>query len=232
MSKHQKAISAPKTFPIKRKEGGWTIKPSPGPHPADDCVPLAILIRDILGAAESVKEVKKILHQGKCKVDGRVVKDHRFPVGTFDSINLGDESYRIVPSKRGFKLLEIDEDESKKKLSRIEDKTIIKGGQTQINLEDGKNIIVDQDFDMETGSAVLLQLPEYEILDGAEPKQGCKVMITKGKNRGRIAELKEKKEVKGSKPNRVIVTVEDEEIDLPEDLIFPLGEEGNMIEVE
>lgn len=227
MSKHQKSISAPKTFPIERKGSPWTIKPIPGPHSEEESVPITIVLRDVLGYADTVKEVKKLLHQGKCLVDGREVKDYRFPLGAFDVLKLGDLHYRVVPSAKGFDLIEIDEKEAGKKLCRVEDKKVIKGGKVQLNLNDGKNIEDGEDID--TGSSVLLDVDGMEIEDTIEMEEGCRVMIVRGKNRGKIGKLKEMKPVKGSKPNRVVVEWEGNEIDLPEDLIFPVGEENGTI---
>lgn len=31
--RHLKRIAAPKTWPIKRKEHKWIVRPTPGPHP-------------------------------------------------------------------------------------------------------------------------------------------------------------------------------------------------------
>lgn len=229
MSRHQKSISAPKTFPIPRKGKKWTIKPSPGPHSKDNCIPLGIVVRDILEYANSVKEVKKVLKAGKCEVDGKIVKDHRYPLGMFDSLKLGEEFYRLVPSKKGFDLIKINEEEAGKKLCKVEDKKPIKDGKLQLNLNDGKNIIVNEDEmdDLETGSSLVLSLPEMKVERIVERDSGQKVMITEGKNKGKIAQLKEFKTVKGSERNRVIVESEKRKIDLPEELIFPVGE-GNL----
>lgn len=230
MTRHQKSISSPKTFPIKRKGKKWTIKPSSGPHSEDDCIPLAIVVRDVLGYADSIKEVKKIINEGKCEVDLRTVNDHRFPLGTFDSLKLGEEFYRIVPSKKGFKLVEIGEKDVKRKLCRIEDKRKLRGGKTQLNLSDGKNILTDRE-NVDTDSSILLDLEEMKIEDVIKLEEGSKVMITRGKNRGKIADFKKLKVVKGSKPNRVIVEWEGEEIDLPEDLIFPVGKDKPAVNI-
>ncbi|MFP4045478.1 MAG: 30S ribosomal protein S4e [Candidatus Aenigmatarchaeota archaeon] len=232
MTKHQKAISSPKTFPIKRKGNTWTTNPRAGPHSQKDCIPLGVLIRDMLGYAESIKEVRKILNKGYCKVDGKICKDYKYPIGIFDSIELKDEHYRIMPSKKGFGLLEIDEKESQKKICRLEDKTLLKGGKTQLNLNDGKNIITEDGEDLETGTSLIISLPDLEIEETVDREEGNKVMIVGGKNRGKIAEFKKVKEVKGSKPNRVIVTREDKEINLPEGLVFPVGKKESIIQIE
>lgn len=231
MSKHQKSISAPKTFVVKRKEGSWSIKPSSGPHSAGDCIPLGIILRDILGYADSIGEVKEILNEGKCKVDGRVIKDYRFPLGIFDSLALGERFYRLVPHKEGFKLIEIDEGEGTEKLCRVEDKKMVEGGEIQLNLNDGRNILTDND-EIETGDSLLLSLPDLEIKEVVKIKEGSKVIVTEGKNKGKTAEVKRDKTVEGMESNRTVIERDGKEIDLPEKLIFPIGEDEPLIKIE
>lgn len=231
MSKHQKSISAPKTFIVKRKERSWSIKPSPGPHSTEDCIPLAIVVRNMLDYTENVGEVKKILNEEKCKVDGRVIKDYRFPLGIFDSLTLGEEFYRLMPYKKGFKLIEISEEEGAKKLCRVEDKKIVKGDEIQLNLNDGKNLLTKNE-EIETGDSLLLSLPDLEVKEVVKGKEGCKAIVREGKNRGKTAEVGKRKTTQGMKSNRIIVKREGEEIDLPEKLIFPVGEDEPLIKIE
>lgn len=230
MSGEQKAISSPKTFPVKRKERSWTVKPNPGPHSEEDCIPLGLIIRDLVGYADSISEVKKILEKGDCEVDGRIVKDYRFPVGTFDNLKLGEEFYRLVPSGEGFKLLEVDESSCSRKLCKVDDKTVVKGDKIQLNLSDGKNIISEGNG-IDTGDSILLAIPEMEITEVIKMEEGNEVVITKGKNRGVVADVKKRKVLKGSKSNRIVVESDGEEMDLPEKLVFPIGTDEPAIKI-
>lgn len=233
MSKHQKAISSPKTYPIKRKERPWVIKPSPGPHSEENCVPVGIIIRDVLEYAENVSEVKDILKQGKCDIDAKNVRDHRFPVGIFDSLRLGEEYFRLVPSKKGFKLVNINKKEAGKKLCRIEDKNAVKGGKIQLVLNDGKSLIAEEGMEgVDTGTSMILSLPDKEKEDVIELEEDQEVMVIKGKNRGELASFKEKKVLKGSKENRIVVEKGDKKIDLPEGFAVPIDTDKIKIDSE
>ena len=57
---HLKRYGIPKFWPLSKKEKVWAVKPRPGPHPKDFCIPLQIIVRDILELAETSKEAKKI----------------------------------------------------------------------------------------------------------------------------------------------------------------------------
>ncbi|MEA2090603.1 MAG: S4 domain-containing protein, partial [Thermoproteota archaeon] len=137
-SRHLKRKPAPRFWPIHRKELVWTFKPKPGPHPITRCFPLALILREILGVAKTRKEAKKIISKGKVQVDGKARREELFPVGLMDVISIPDveKSYRILPSSRGLTLHSIKKNEAAFKLCRIENKSIVKGGNLQLNLHD------------------------------------------------------------------------------------------------
>ena len=129
--KHLKRLPAPRHWPIKRKEAKFTTRVIPGPHPKEHCLTLAVLLREILGYADNMREVKAILSSGQVKVDGVIRKDGRFPVGLMDvlEITTSGERFRLLPKlKGGLKLVSIGDAEAKYKLCRIETKTMVKGG--------------------------------------------------------------------------------------------------------
>ncbi|MBU4143204.1 30S ribosomal protein S4e, partial [Patescibacteria group bacterium] len=84
MSKHLKRYFAPKTWKIKRKGISFITKPSPGTHKISMSMPLNVILRDVLGYANSNREVKFLLGNKDIAVDGIQRKDYRFPVGLFD----------------------------------------------------------------------------------------------------------------------------------------------------
>ena len=65
---------APAFWPIHRKELPWVAKPSSGSHSLEKCLPLTLVLRDILGVAQTRKEGKLILAQGKVIVNGKVMQ--------------------------------------------------------------------------------------------------------------------------------------------------------------
>ena len=146
MSRHLKRLAAPKFWKMAKKGVKWVVRPSPGPHPLKECIPLLVLVRDILKLVETADEGKKIIKRGEVLVDGKIRKDHKFPVGLFDVISIPKigKNYRIIPNKDGLGLIEIGEKEKNKKLCKIVGKTLVKGSKIQLNLHDGKNILVEE----------------------------------------------------------------------------------------
>ena len=107
--KHLKRKPAPRFWPIHRKELLWTIKPKPGSHPISRCIPLMLIVREMLGFAKTRKEAKTIISQEKIKVDGKTQREERFPVGLMDVVSIPEieKAYRAIPSGKGLILHQI-----------------------------------------------------------------------------------------------------------------------------
>jgi len=200
-SSHLKRHPAPAFWPIKRKEFKWTVKPSPGPHPIERCIPLQIIVRDIQGYAENAREAKMIIARGEVKVDGRVRRDRRFPVGLMDVVEVPklNKAFRLVPHPMHYLFLhEIPLSEAAFKLCRIEGKTTVKGGHIQLHLHDGRNILIrvsDPRKPVEdvyrTMDVLKLSLPDSAILDHFQLEPGAVAVAIGGKNIGRVGRIVE-----------------------------------------
>ncbi len=191
MSKHVKRMSAPRIWKIERKVYPFAPKTSPGPHPMKRSLPLLIVLRDILHLGDNRREIKKILTSRSVKIDGRVIKDLKFPVGFMDVISIGDRNYRALYDVTGrIKIVEIPKEHGEWKLVRIENKRKIKGGKIQLNLYDGRNILVDRD-EYKTNDVLKIKLPSQEILNHYPLAKGSVAMIIGGKHRGQIAHIEE-----------------------------------------
>lgn len=201
-TKHLKRLPAPKTFPIPRKLAKFTTKPSSGPHRMNTCIPLLIVIRDLLKHASNGREAKKIIAGGHCKIDGRIIRDYRFPVGLMDVLTIprADERFRFLPHPTTLLMLHpISEEETNIKLAKIVKKSIVKNGQIQLNLHDGRNKLLREE-DLETvdpelctvGSTIKMTIPEQEIQDILPLEPGVSTLVTAGRNiglQGRLLEI-------------------------------------------
>ena len=233
MSKHLKRIAAPSFWKISKKAYAWVVRPRAGPHKLEECFPLLIIVRDILKLADNAKEAKKIIKMGEILVDGKVRKDHKFPVGLFDVISIPKmkKFYRIVPARKGLKLIEIDEKESKVKLCKIRNKTIVKNGKVQLNLHDGKNILVDDPTLYKTGDSLLLELPTLKILEHIKLEKGNLGIVIKGKRAGKMGEIEKIVVTRTKDPTRVICKMEGESVEILKEYFFVVGKEKPLIKV-
>lgn len=230
MSRHQKRVTVPVSWPISRKTHAWVAKASPGPHSAEQSIPLVTVVRDMLKLVDNAREVKRILYEGKVLIDGKAQKDYKLPVGIFDvvSIPLLNQQYRMMKDVRGMFYLSPIEATDAKKLARIENKTIITGKKLQLNLSDGSNKLADGEF--KVGDSLVLSIPDKKVEDRIEYKIGNLAMVVGGKHTGQTGKIKEIITVKSSQPNRVIISG-DEEFETIEEYVFMIGRDSPAIKL-
>ena len=226
---------APRFWPIHRKEAVWIVRPSPGPHSLEKCLPLTLVLRDILQVAETRKEAKKILSQGKVYVDGKVRRKDDFPVGLMDAISIPDlnKFYRVLPSHKGLILNPINIEEASFKLLRVEDKTIVNNGNSQIALHDGSTMLVKvgdpenpPEIVYETFATLKIGLPEKKVLDQLKTKKGNIAIITGGKNIGKQGKIVEIEKTEAKKRRNALVVIEDKKHNRYQtilDFVFSIG---------
>ena len=93
--------------------------------------------------------------------------------------------------------------EAQTKVCRINGKNTIKGGKTQLNLHDGRNILVDDATEYSTGDSLVLSLPSQEIKEHIRFAEGTKCYLTGGAHVGEFAEVSEYIVKRSSMPNEV-----------------------------
>ncbi|MFP3908329.1 MAG: 30S ribosomal protein S4e [Halobacteriota archaeon] len=225
---HQKRLSAPKTIKIPRKEKKWLTSSSPGPHDKSS-VPLVVVVRDLLGIANTGREARKAISSGEILVDGVPRKDHRFSLGLFDVVSVPslEKSYRILFDEQGRYTPKEIEDENLK-VYKITGKTIVKGGKEQLNLFDGSNILASG---YNVKDSVLLEIPEKKIVDHLKFEEGAMVMITGGSHAGEMGKLKKYRIMKGPSANLVTVEGEEKEYTTIEDYVFVIGKDKPVIDL-
>ncbi|MEA2074184.1 MAG: 30S ribosomal protein S4e [Euryarchaeota archaeon] len=230
MGKHQKRIAAPRSWKIARKTLYWAVKSKQGPHPQDRSMPLLLIVRDMLKLADNSSEAKRILNEGNVVVNGKVRKDHKFPVGVFDilSIPLVKANYMVLLDRKDkLSLVEIGKRAASKKLCRVNGKRIKKEGAIQLNLHDGRNILPGESgTSVNTHDSLLISIPDNEIVKHFAYKEGSKVVVIGGKHSAQTGEIEEIRVVRSSQPNVVrIKSMEGEEsFESREDSVFVVGE--------
>jgi len=216
---HMKRQAAPGFWPIHRKEFAWAVRPSAGPHPIHQSIPLVLVVREMLGLAKTRSEAKKVISQGQIMVDGRVRRDERYPTGLMDVVSLPEigANYRVLPSEKGLILRPITEEEAKFKLCRIEDKKTLDKGQVEINLHDGRNLLVkvanpkDPAEDVyETLDTLKIGISDQEVLEHLKLGKEILAAFVEGSNKGKYGTITSIEEQTGQKRRRFLVTVRDE----------------------
>ena len=199
-----KRLAMPRSWPLPRKTSIWVTKAAPGAHTLELCMPVVVVIRDILGYAKSTREVRHILHNNLVSIDGRICKDSRRGVGFMDVLTLGEENYRCIVDQKGIlRYRQISKKEAETKVCRINGKTTVKGGKTQLHLHDGRNILTEDAGEYNTGDSLVLALPSQEIKEHIRFSDGIKCYLTGGAHVGEFAEVSEYIVKRSSMPNEV-----------------------------
>ena len=204
-SSHMKRLAMPRSWPLTRKTDIWISRPRPSGHPIERCMALGVVLRDILGVAQSMREAKRALATRKILVDGRVTTDMRRGVGVMDVLTVGDEHYRCILDSNGkLRYASISAKEASHKLCRIDGKTTIKGGVTQLNLHDGRNILVDDANKYNTMDSLVLDVGSQKINKHVKFESGANCYLIGGNHIGSTAKMNEYVVKRSSKDNEVL----------------------------
>lgn len=205
MKKHVKRMAAPKSWAVPRKTSHWVTKPRAGPHGTSESVPLLAVVRDMLKLCDNSREARFIIGGREISVDGKVVTDYKYPVGLMDvvSVNRTKQNYRmLVDYKAKLRLVPIEEAEKGWKLARIDNKTSARGGKVQLNLHDGRCVLLPKD-QYKTGDVLKIELPSQKVLKAYKLEKGNLALLIGGSHPGSIQTIEDYRVRRGSASNLV-----------------------------
>lgn len=221
--RHLKRIAAPDFGKIARKKSMWITRPNPGPHPLRQCLTLDLIIREKLKFADTQRESKKAIKSGQILVDQRVTLDHKRPVGLMDVLSLKDMNYRVVLNKKNsLVLIEIPETQKHLKLCKVTGKKVQKKGKIQINLHDGRSILVT-DNKIKVNDSLILNLTTGKIEEHIPFEKGCAIYLTGGSHPGTIAFYEGVKKTSSLVPDLLIVKSGKEVFETAKSYAFAVG---------
>ena len=190
MKNHLKRLAAHRNWDLLRKAGKFTARPNTGAHASEEACTLVYVVRDVLGLANTRKEVRDIIFNAGIEVDGRARKDHKFNVGLMDVIGFPSTKkyYRIVFNKQGkLALIEVKEAEAKQKVARVTGKSQ-KAGKTVLHLRDGR-CVNDADASIKVGDSIVFGVPDQKIADHLPFGKGACIMLVGGRHIGSIGNV-------------------------------------------
>ncbi len=207
MKKHLKRLATPRTWNIKRKERVFITRPYPGKHSLRLSIPLSILLKDFLKIVNTTREAKKLINSQEVLIDCKRVRDTKIPVGFMDVIDIKglNRQFIIGLNKKGkIDVAEISKEEGAKKYCRIIGKKKLKMGKLQLNLSDGRNIMIEKDS-YKIGDSLILELPSQKIKEHLKLEKGAMIVLTGGKNignQGKVESVKERHLVYSTKEGK------------------------------
>ncbi len=225
MTRHQKRLSVPKSWPIERKTNTFTVKADAGPH-GEAGVPLLILLRDVLGYVDSRKEARYALGQDSVLVNGHAVSDEERPIGMFDIVAFveREEFYRVFPDEGGrLALSSIDEDSAGSKLGKVVGKSQVGDGVYQLTLHDGQTLTTE-DGEYSPKDSLVVDNETAEIVAHFPYEEGALVTAVDGTHAGDIGTIDEITVTASSSPNNVRVETEDSWFETVEQYVVVIDE--------
>ncbi len=194
MTSHLKRIAAPRTWGmLDRKENKFTLRPHPSGHSMEFTLALGTVLRDYLGLAGTMAEAQKLCHANEVLVDGKRRKDRRATIGLFDVLSIPTlkKQWRVTLDAKGRLIVEeLAANAAGQKVARVVGKTMLAGGKLQLNLYDGKNILVGKDQKVRVGDSVVISLPDLKVKKVLALEEGATVFLVKGKHAGATGTLK------------------------------------------
>jgi small subunit ribosomal protein S4e len=219
-----KRYAAPRFWPLEVKAKKYVATPLPGPHSKSACIPISIILRDMLKHAHTMKEAREILVRGVVRVNGSVRRERNFPVGLMDIVDIDGECYRVVSAKYGLKLIKADE--TGIRLAKIINKTSRGKNLVQLNLHDGTNMLVSKD-EYKTNDVIVIDIEKKTIKQHIKFDKGCFAIVADGHNCGMFGKVHSI----DRKLNTVTLEDGDNKIIVPLRYIFIVGHQKPEITV-
>ncbi len=183
---HLSRQKVPKIWPLERKGTAYVVKPL---HSLNKGIPILVILRDILEITKNRREAKKAIFKKQILVNGKPIKSEKDSVLLFDTISIisldGQSKlyYRIDLGKnKKLTLNQIDEKESKQKVSKIINKKCLKGHKIQINLSDGMNVLSDTKCNV--NDSVIIDFKNNKIAKHLPLKEKSNAVVFAGKHTG------------------------------------------------
>jgi len=178
---HQKRLSAPRHYPIQRKDQTY-ITTITGSRENTDAIPALVFLREVTNYAETKKEAKQIIRNGQMLRNNEPLGDIREGIGNLDLIELPDaeEKFRVVKKGEDLEFLETNSDEVVAKITGKKDE----GEEYVYHLHNGENYQSNEEY--EVGNTLRLNDGEE-----VELEEGVQVLVTDGKHAGETGELKD-----------------------------------------
>lgn len=192
--KHLKRLAAPHHWMLNKLAGSYAPRPSNGPHKLRESLPLVIFLRNRLKYALNTREVKAVLMQEHVKVDGKVRTDSTYPAGFMDVITIEatNENFRLIYDVKGrFAVHRITAEEAAYKLCKVKKVLLGKRGIPYVVTHDGRTIRYPDPM-IKANDTVKVDLASGKIDDFIKFDTGRLVMVTGGRNIGRVGVITHK----------------------------------------
>ncbi len=229
---HIKRINTPKTWNVLRKKHKFISRPNPGRN-ISLSISLNTALKEMLNKTETTKESKYLIKNKKVMVNGTARFDEKFSVGFMDIVSFPEikEYYRLVVNKKNkLVFIEINETESKVKLSKIGDKKNISKEIFQLNCSDGRNFLLKSNDKLlgeaGTDDSIVYSVPEQKPMQIIKLEKNSMVFLYKGKHTGFLVKVDE---VQG---NKILFKKEDKIYETKKSYALVVGKDKSIFLIQ
>ena len=85
---------------------------------------------------------------------------------------------------------------------------------------------------MNIDDVCLLQIPEQKILDVIKFEKNSQVIVTKGRNAGRVGTINEIKKGTFTLPKRIVLLIDDNTVEIPANITMIIGKDNPIIQIK
>jgi small subunit ribosomal protein S4e len=154
-TRHIRRLASTRYMKIGRKSSKYVAKPMAGRHNSKSNIALTTVLKEKMMEATS-RDVRYLLNRGEVEINGKAVKEERYPVGFGDIIHLKPtgETYRVSSGKSGTFDLEKVDREKHRQVFKVVGKYVTRGGKISIRLHDGSVLASDNKVKVNDSVAV------------------------------------------------------------------------------
>ena len=179
---HLKRLVAPQSWAIGRKKTKFIVRPR---GYLKTGLPLSLVLTEFLNLADTRKEVKRIVQDGKVSIDGRVVKDERTPLVLMCVMQIeAVGAYRLLLNTRGkLYLKKINSKSANKKFCKVTSKQTVNGGKIQLGFHEGTSLLADGK-EIRINDTVVLDITKKSMEAHLKLEKGSRVFLIGGSGVG------------------------------------------------
>ena len=220
----------PTSWHVKRKNVTFTTKPNCGSYRREFVVPIVVLLRDELKVVRTLKEAKYVVNNTEIEINGKIVKDVKFPVGIFDVVCLKKSGERFVVLLNKYNKISLIPTQENSFYMRVGGKSILRMGKFQINTENGYNFCVDKKmFDkIKVSDTIEYNFVDKKIEKVIPFKKNSLAYIFSGKFVGNFCKIIDITSYNGLSKKRVDIEVNSETHSTAKEYCLVLGDSENV----
>ncbi len=193
---HLKRKAAPRTWPIPRKETTFIMRPRPSGHTLALSMPVAIVLREVLGLVQTARQAQLVLKNSEVKINGRKLHHTDDPVGFMDLLTIDKDNYRVLINKNNVLTVTPVKKGEEFVIYQVRGKTTVGGGKIQLNCRGGFNLLVDVG-QYKNRDSVVVDL-DGKIKEKLTFEKGAAILVVGGNHIGKVGSIEEIDKEEGS----------------------------------